>query len=91
VTIANDINGPLAIGLSFVPIASQLTIGIRSMFIQVPLWQVLVSVAVQFVLVAGALWLAIRTFRIGMLRTGKRIRWQELFKTRDKLTNEGGR
>ena len=91
VTIANDINGPLAIGLSFIPIASQLTIGIRTMFFQVPLWQILVSVAVQLLLVAGALWLAIRTFRIGMLRTGKRIRWDELFTKSDKLTSEGER
>ena len=91
VTITNDINGPLAIGLSLIPIAAQLTIGIRTMFFQVPLWQILVSVAVQSLLVAGALWLAIRTFRIGMLRTGKRIRWHELFTRRDKLTSEGGR
>lgn len=87
VPISNDVNGPLAVGLSFVPIASQLTIGIRSMFFQVPVWQVVSSVVVQMLLVLGALWLAVRTFRIGMLRTGKRIRWQELFARGEQFDN----
>jgi ABC-2 type transport system permease protein len=91
VTITNDINGPLAIGMSLIPIASQLTMGIRTMFFQVPLWQILVSVAIQLLFVAAALWLAVRTFRIGILRTGKRIRWHELIAKRGKLTSEGGR
>ena len=85
VTIANDINGPIAIGLSFVPITVQMTIGIRSMFFQVPVWQVLVSVAVQMVLVAGVLWLAVTTFRIGLLRTGDRIRFKDLFTAREQF------
>lgn len=90
-TIANDINGPLAVGLSFVPIASQMTIGFRTMFVQVPYWQVLVSIAVQMLFVSAALWLAIRTFRIGMLRTGKRIRWDELFTRGDRMESGGNR
>jgi ABC-2 type transport system permease protein len=88
-TIANDIDGPVAIGLSFVPIAAQMTIGIRSMFIQVPIWQVLASVAVQLILVAGVLWLAVTTFRIGLLRAGDRIRLKELFTSKDRLSHEG--
>ncbi len=91
VPIASDINGPLATALSIIPIASLLTVGLRSMFIQIPLWQVLTSIAVHLVLVAGALWLAIRTFQIGMLRTGKRIRWNELFAKGEKLVGEEGR
>ena len=91
VPISNDVNGPLAVGLSFLPIASQLTIGIRSMFFQLPVWQVVVSVVVQMLLVFGALWLAVRTFRIGMLRTGKRIRWQELFARGEQFDNRVSR
>lgn len=91
VSIANDINGPIAIGLSFVPIAAQMTIGIRSMFFQVPVWQVLVSVAVQMVLAAGVLWLAVSTFRIGLLRTGDRIRIKDLFTAREQFVHGGDR
>ena len=89
--IARDINGYLAIILSSIPIASLITIGFRSMFIQIPLWQVLMSLTIQIIFVAGALWLAIRTFRIGMLRSGKRIRWNELVTRRKKFEGEEGR
>jgi ABC-2 type transport system permease protein len=79
VPITSDINGPIAIALSTVPISSILTVGLRSIFIEIPVWQIVLSVSVQLLLVAGALWLAISTFRIGMLRTGNRIRLNELF------------
>ncbi len=79
VPITSDINGPIAIALSIVPISSILTVGLRSIFIEIPVWQIILSVSVQLLLVAGALWLAISTFRIGMLRTGNRIRLNELF------------
>jgi len=79
VPITSDINGPLAVALSTLPISSILTIGLRSIFIEIPIWQLLLSVSVQLIMVIGALWLAIRTFRIGMLRTGNRIRFNEIF------------
>ena len=86
--IAKDINGYLAIALSSIPIASLITIGFRSMFIQIPLWQVLMSLTIQIIFVAGALWLAVRTFRIGMLRSGKRIRWNEIAARRKDIARE---
>lgn len=79
VPIARDINGALATILSFLPLTSLLTVGFRSIFIQVPLWQILTSIVIQLMFVAGALWLAVRSFRIGILRIGKRISWDELF------------
>lgn len=78
IPISRDINGPLAVILSVIPITSLLTVGFRSMFIQIPYWQVLVSFAIQSIFVFAAIWLLIRAFRIGILRTGKRIRWNEL-------------
>jgi ABC-2 type transport system permease protein len=78
VPITRDINGPLAIILSTLPISSILTIGVRSIFIEISGWQMVLSISVQVLLVIGALWLAIKTFRIGMLRSGSRIRLSEL-------------
>lgn len=86
--IARDINGYPAIVMSSIPIVSLITIGVRSMFIQIPLWQVLMSLAIQIIFVAGALWLAVRTFRIGMLRSGKRIRWNEIITRRKNFAGE---
>lgn len=78
VPIANDLNGSLAIILSILPITSLLTIGFRTIFMQIPLWQILLSSMIHVLCVLAALWLAVRTFRIGLLRYGKRIRIDEL-------------
>lgn len=88
VPMANDINGPLAITLSFLPISSVLTTGFRNMFIQVPLWQVALSVVFQSLCAIVAVWIAIKTFRVGMLRYGKRIRWNEIFTWAKKSISE---
>ena len=79
IPITRDLNGPIAITLSTLPISSVMTIGLRSIFIEIPTWQMVMSVSVQIVLIIAALWLAIGTFRIGMLRSGSRIRINELF------------
>lgn len=78
IPITRDINGPIAITLSILPISAVLTIGIRSIFIAIPGWQIVLSIFTQLVLVFGALWLATKTFRLGMLRSGNKIRWKEL-------------
>lgn len=91
VPIARDINGFLAVILSMIPITSLITIGFRSIFIQIPIWQVLASLTIHILLVFGALWLATRTFRIGLLRSGKRIRLNELFSWRKDLRGKENR
>ena len=77
--IASDLNGFLAVILSILPITSLMTVGFRTMFMQIPLWQVFAGLVFQIFCVIGAIWLAVRTFQIGMLRYGKRIRLNELF------------
>jgi len=90
VPITRDINGPIAITLSILPISAVLTIGIRSIFIAVPGWQIVMSIFTQLVLVVGALWLATKTFRLGMLRSGSKIKWKELIPTiGNKMGEEG--
>ena len=80
-------DGIFAIVLSFVPFASLLTVGIRNMLIAVPWWQILGSAALQTLLAVGAIWLAGRAFRFGMLRTGQRIRLGEVIR---KMTTAPG-
>jgi ABC-2 type transport system permease protein len=78
VPITRDLNGPIAIALSTIPISAVMTLGLRSIFMEIPPWQMLMSVGVQIIFVIAALWLATCTFRIGMLRSGSRIRLNEL-------------
>jgi ABC-2 type transport system permease protein len=72
-------NGPLAVGLSLFPVTALPTFSLRLAFSQVPLWQVAASVVILALSALGALWLAARAFRLGMLRYGQRLNWRELF------------
>jgi ABC-2 type transport system permease protein len=72
-------NSPLAIGLSLFPLTAPVALPLRAAVAQVPIWQNVLGVALLTVFAAGALWLAGRTFRMGMLRYGKRLAWREVF------------
>ena len=78
IAIANEPNGAVAVALSLLPLTSVLTIGIRSMLIVVPAWQILASVVIQLFFAIAAVWLAGKAFRLGMLRYGQRLRLREI-------------
>ncbi len=77
--IMTNPNGPLAVGLSFFPFTAPITMPIRAAYTIVPFWQVLLSVLILLGCAAGAIWLAARAFRRGMLRYGKRLSLREIF------------
>jgi ABC-2 type transport system permease protein len=87
-TIANDMNGPLAILFSVLPVASILTIGLRNMFIEIPAWQMMISVAIQLLFVTGAIWLVTKTFKMGMLGSGSRIHLRQMLRYNQHSTSE---
>jgi ABC-2 type transport system permease protein len=72
-------NSPLVIALSLFPPTALTTTAMRIMSVPIPLWQIAVSVTLLTLSAGGALWLAARIFRLGMLRYGKRLSWRELF------------
>lgn len=72
-------NSPLALALSLIPLTAPITMLIRDGMTILPTWQIALSAAIQILCAAGAIWLAGRAFRLGMLRYGKRLRWREIF------------
>jgi ABC-2 type transport system permease protein len=66
--------------LGILPFTALLATGLRSIFTNIPLWQIALSVTVQTICAIGSLWLASRAFRLGMLRYGQRLRIGELFR-----------
>ncbi len=68
----------LAILLSVLPFTSLMTVGMRNLFTIVPAWQVALSVVVQVICAGGAIWLASRALRLGMLRYGQRLTFRRL-------------
>jgi ABC-2 type transport system permease protein len=71
-------SGPLAVGLSLFPLTALVSYCLLTGFSSVPLWQVAASVSILAASATGAIWLAGKAFRLGMLRYGKRVDWREL-------------
>ena len=71
-------SGTVAVILSLLPFTSLMTVAMRSLFYSVPVWQIAASVGVQTVCALGAVWLASRAFRLGMLRYGQKLNWRGL-------------
>jgi ABC-2 type transport system permease protein len=73
-------NGSLATVLSIFPLTSAISLPMRVSFATVPIWQIILSVALLILSAIGAVWLASRAFRLGMLSYGKRSSLKEIFK-----------
>jgi ABC-2 type transport system permease protein len=78
-TLMNNPNSPIAVLLSMIPLTAPLTILVRDGVTVLPAWQIALSSAIQILAAVGAIWLAGRAFRLGMLRYGKRLKWREIF------------
>lgn len=81
--IVENPNSPLTVGLSLFPLTSALTLLLRQVVTIIPGWQIAVSAILLIVCAAGAIWIAGRAFRLGMLRYGKRLAWREIFQRRE--------
>jgi len=68
----------LAVGFSLFPLTSPLTLPVRVAISTVPAWQIALSLGILIVCAVGAVWLASRAFRLGMLRYGKKLSLREL-------------
>jgi ABC-2 type transport system permease protein len=73
-----DPNGTLAVILSLFPLTAPLTLLMRYGMTSVPLWQILTAIVLLGLCAAGAMWLAGRIFRAGMLRFGQRMNISEI-------------
>ncbi len=69
---------PLAVALSLFPLSSPILMVVRMAVTDVPLWQVLASLALLGVSFVGAVWLAARIYRVGILMTGKKASFKDL-------------
>ncbi len=76
--LAANPNGPLALALSLFPVTSVMTLAIRSLFIEIPAWQVAAAAGIALACGAVLVWLTGKALRMGMLRYGKRLRLREL-------------
>jgi ABC-2 type transport system permease protein len=73
-------DGGLAITLSLVPFLSPLMMFLRIVVQTPPLWQIALSLGLLALAIAGAVWMAARIYRVGILMYGKKPTFPELMK-----------
>lgn len=83
-SVFSNPNGPIAVAFSIFPLTSPIVMlmrlpgGIGEG--GVPLWQLLLSIALLALTFIGIVWLAAKIYRTGILMYGKRPTYKELFK-----------
>ncbi|OGO04470.1 MAG: hypothetical protein A2Y73_05305 [Chloroflexi bacterium RBG_13_56_8] len=80
---------PLGIALTLLPGTAPVATALRATFYPLPVWQVAVSTTIQTVCALGALWLAGRVFRLGMLRYSQRLNWREVVANNGTQVSQG--
>jgi ABC-2 type transport system permease protein len=75
-----DPNAPLVRVCSFIPFFSPILMMVRICVQMPPAWEILASLAVLALSIAGVIWVAGRVFRVGILMYGKRPNLPELMK-----------
>ena len=55
-----------------------MTMLVRDGLTILPAWQIAASSAIQILFAVGAIWMAGRAFRLGMLLYGRRLQWREI-------------
>jgi len=73
-------NSSLVVFLSLFPMTAAIVTFIRLVVTDPPTWQIVLSVAIQAVSVAGVILLSAKIFRVGILMTGKRSKLGEIVK-----------
>jgi len=79
VVILSQPNGLVATILSLIPFSSPVTMLLRLPIADVPAWQIAITLVLLVITVSGAMVLAGRVMRLGLLNYGKRLSLREMF------------
>ncbi|MGQ2982567.1 ABC transporter permease [Flavobacterium sp.] len=78
-SVISEPHGTVATVFSMIPLTSPIVMLMRIPF-GVPLWEILLSVAILFMTFFGVVWFAAKIYRIGILMYGKKPTYKEIFK-----------
>lgn len=73
-------NGPIANIAAIIPFTSVMVMPVKMSLVEVPIWQLLVSLVLNVAAVFLIFPIAGRIYRVGILRTGKKPKWSEVVK-----------
>ena len=73
-------DAPFAVAFSLAPVFGPITMFVRTLVTDPPVWHVLVSIVVSIVTIAVFFWITAKIFRVGILSYGKRPTVPELMR-----------
>ncbi|MEM1054766.1 MAG: ABC transporter permease [Bacteroidota bacterium] len=76
--VVDQPDSALSVALSLFPLSSPVLMVVRMSVAAVPLWQVLAALLLLALAFVGAVWLAARIYRVGILMTGKKATFKDL-------------
>ena len=76
----NNANTAIVQVSSLIPFASIIVMPARTILIDVPLPEILLSVLINILTMVFTFWLAGKVYRVGILMTGKKPKWSEVVK-----------
>jgi ABC-2 type transport system permease protein len=88
VPITQNPESAFSIILSLIPFSAPFTTALRLMVIDVPWWQIGVSVGLLLLMAIFSVWLAQQAFRLGMLQYGKKLSFRQIFGRAEKQQPE---
>jgi ABC-2 type transport system permease protein len=80
VALITNPDSSMAVGFSLAPVFGPVTMFIRTLVSEPPIWHILVSVGVSVATVLAFFWATAKIFRIGILSYGKRPTMSELWR-----------
>jgi ABC-2 type transport system permease protein len=80
VAIITNPESPLSVGFSIAPVFGPMTMYIRTLVSEPPMWHVLLSIASSIAAIAFFFWATAKIFRVGILSYGKRPTIPELWR-----------
>ncbi len=79
-SLQSNPNSPIATIASMFPFASLIVMPARISLLEVPSWQLILSLIISIAVMISVFPLAGKIFRVGILRTGKKPKWTEIIK-----------
>jgi ABC-2 type transport system permease protein len=80
VGIITNPDSALSVGFSLAPVWGPMTMYVRTLVAEPPVWHVLLSIAISIATIAAFFWITIKIFRVGILSYGKRPTLPELWR-----------
>lgn len=73
-------DAPFAVGFSLSPVFGPITMFVRTLVTEPPLWHVLLTIAISIATIVAFFWVTAKIFRVGILSYGKRPTIPELMR-----------